>query len=190
IIEANPLGQKLFLEQVQINDLAKISLMGAKPDQHNTVIKVRLEGIPEVAPTIISVQPGENILLDNMMVSTSGNTKKRYNRRGKLFISKWNSPADKASWLIDIKQSGKYRLEITYSAPHKSVGSEYNILIDKKTVSAKIEETGIDFDYKTFSLGEISIDNPGVIKVELNPAENLESDLMYFKSLELTPVEI
>ncbi|MDB4583322.1 alpha-L-fucosidase [Draconibacterium sp.] len=166
----------------------QISLQDIVPNQHNTVIKLQLEGLPEVDPEIIQVQKDESILLDNMTVHTSGKTKKRYNRRGKLFISKWNSPEDRASWLLGIIQPGEYQLKITYSSPEESVGSQFQIKIGENTVTSKVENTGVDFDYKSFDLGEVSFDKAGTVEVTVNPERNMESDLMYFKSLELVPI--
>lgn len=188
IIDAKILGGNKILEQVQINELSKILLTGIQPNPHNTVIKLQLDGIPEVAPAIISVKQGDKILLDNMAVGTSGNTKKRFNRRGELFVSKWNSPKDKASWLIGMLKPEKYQMKITYSAPKNSVGKGFIVKAGENTIKAKVEKTGIDFDYKTFDLGEINLGKNNKLKIVLYPAEEMESDLMYFKSLELIPI--
>lgn len=189
IIAANTLVGNKNLSVNQSETECSVSLRNIEPDSHNTVIKIKLDGLPEVAPTEILVEKGDTVLLDNMTVSTFGKTKKRYNRGGKLFISKWNSPEDKASWMLDVQKPGKYTVEITYSAPEKSYGAKYSVKAGDKVLSAQIQKTGLDFDYKTFHLGEIEFENPGKSEIIVAPAENLESDLMYFKSITLLSVE-
>lgn len=166
----------------------QILLQNIVPDQHNTVIKVQLEGLPEVDQEIIQVQKDESILLDNMSVNTSGKTKKRYNRRGKLFVSKWDSPEDLATWLLDFKESGTYRIKITYSAPESSVGAKFTLSLGANKITAQVEKTGIDFDYKTFELDEVSVEKNSNVQFIIGPDENLKGDLMYLKSIELVPV--
>jgi len=189
IREAHTLVENKKLSFEQSKNQTRVVLEGVTPDPYNTVLKLNLEELPRVTPTIISPGKADTIKLDNMTVSTFGNTKKRYNRRGKLFISKWTTPADKARWILDVQKPGKYKVEITYSAPEKSVEADYNVLIGKKTISAIVEKTGIDFDYKTFNLGEIEFKKPGKSEIIVAPAEKLESDLMYFKSIQLISIE-
>lgn len=189
IIEAKTLvGNKNLLIK-QTDSECAVDLNKLEPDAYNTVLKIKLESLPEVAPIVISVEKNDTVLLDNMTVSTLGKTKKRYNRRGKLFISKWNSPGDKASWILDVQKPGKYKLEITYSAPETNVGSKYSVKAGENVLSAKIEKTGLDFDYKTFNLGEIDFPTSGKSEIIVDPDENLENDLMYFKSIKLIPVD-
>ncbi|MDX1283850.1 MAG: alpha-L-fucosidase, partial [Draconibacterium sp.] len=187
ILEAKTLEENKILDVSQ-KEKVEISLENVLPNPHNTVIKLQLEDIPKVSPTVISINSGENVLLDNLSVNISGETKKRYNRRGMLFVSKWNSTEDKAGWFIDIKQAQEYLIKITYSAPAKSIGSTYEINFGDVTQTFNIEDTGIDFDYKTFDLGKINFDKTGIVEISINPEKNMDSDLMYFKSLELIPV--
>ena len=78
---------------------------------------------------------------------------------------------------------------ITYSAPEKSYGAKYSVNLEDKVLSSKIEKTGLDFEYKTFNLGEIDFTKSGKSEIIIAPDENLDSDLMYFKSIELISVE-
>ena len=63
--------------------------------------------------------------LDNMTARTTGKTVKRYNRKGKLFISKWDSPEDQVTWMIDLEKPGAYSVNINYSAPIGGEGSKF-----------------------------------------------------------------
>jgi len=179
-------SQKLVVNQNE--NLAKIALQKVNSNPHNTVIKLQLEELPEVDPEIIHVEKGDTILLDNMTVQTSGKTKKRYNRRGKLFISKWTSQEDKASWMLNVQKPGRYTVEITYSAPEESVGAQFRIMAGENIIISKVENTGVDFDYKSFDLGEIEFDKPGKSEIIVLPAGNVKSDLMFLKSITLIPL--
>ncbi len=52
-----------------------------------------------------------------------------------------------------------------------------------------VPPTGLPYEYKTILLGTIPVDRPGPCRVLVRPARTLDHDLMYFKRLELTPVE-
>ena len=167
---------------------AEINLEGINPDLYNTVIKLELAGLPEVVPLVIPVEKNDTIILDNMTVTTFGKTKKRYNRLGELFISKWNTPQDKASWTVSLKEPGKYKVAITYSVPVQNIGVKYLVQAGNQVLELQTLQTGKEFDFKTFSLGEIAFENTGIIEINVFPAEMLTNDFMYFKSLVFEPV--
>ena len=57
-----------------------------------------------------------------------------------------------------------------------------------KRLTAAVEPTGQDFDYRAFALGTITIPQAGPCTVRIQPAGQYDHDLMQFQSLLLNPV--
>ena len=56
-------------------------------------------------------------------------------------------------------------------------------------LSAEVQATGESYEYQTFSLGDLTVERPGRVKVVLHPARTLDHDLLYLQSVELTSVD-
>lgn len=189
IIEAKRLADNAILNVIQSGTTPLISLTNTVPDPYNTVIALRLDSLPEADPPLLAVSAGDTILLNNMTAWTTGKTVKRYNRKGKLFISKWDSPGDQAAWMIDLEQPGVYSVYITYSAPNSGEGSNFIIEAGLNRLNCFVEKTGASFEYQSFDLGRITFEQAGKMQIKIRPAEDLTGDLMYFKSIELRPLD-
>jgi hypothetical protein len=158
-------------------------------DPVNTVVAVNLEATPRVDPPVVSQATDGTIVLDYIRAITGGRTVKRFNRKGEFHVSKWTAPEDTIVWHVAVATPGHFAVKITYAADASWRNEPYVVQVGGSRLEAKVQPTGLPYEYKTISLGTIPIDRPGPCQVLVRPARKLDHDLMYFKKLELTPIE-
>lgn len=78
----------------------------------------------------------------------------------------WNSPADWASWLVEVPAAGKYEVRIHQSHAGEETGT-YEVLLAGTVLPAAVVATG--GESKGFILGEIEVPEPGIYKIFLRP---------------------
>jgi alpha-L-fucosidase len=183
IIAAYPVGQGDHKLTVKNN-----SLDLPKTIQENDVIIVDLYGSPDIDPPVILSQINGHVQFDYISARTFGKTKKRYNRKGKFHISKWQSPQDYVSWKFRLVKPGTYKVLLTYSCQPYSVGKKVHLQSGKNNIDFKLISTGESYDFKTESCGEMTF-APGEHTLSIRPGQTGKDDLFYFKSVELVPVQ-
>ena len=160
----------------------------AKPaDPVATVVVIHLEGTPRVDPPVTQQANDGKISLDYIRAVTKGKAIKRFNRNGQFHISKWTSPGDTISWEVDIDRPGSFEVSITYAANAVWEGQPYVIEVNGQQIKATVSPTGDCYQYKTFSLGLMSVFECGRHRVVIRPAKRLKHDLMCLKAIELCP---
>jgi alpha-L-fucosidase len=167
----------------------EITVPDSPLDPVNTVIAVSLEAAPRVDSPVVSQATDGTIVLDYIRAITSGRTVKRFNRKGEFHISKWTTPEDTIVWHVAVATPGRFDVKITYAADATWSDEPYVVQVGGARLEAKVQPTGLPYEYKTISLGTVPIDRPGRCQVLVRPAKKLNHDLMYFKGLELTPIE-
>lgn len=167
----------------------EITVPDQPTDPVDTVVAVELEAAPRVDPPVVSQATDGTIMLDYIRAVTGGSTVKRFNRKGKFHISKWTTPEDTIVWHVSVAAPGRFDVKITYAADATWSGQPYFMQVGQSRLEAEVQATGASYEYKTIALGTIRIEQPGRCQLLLRPAKNLDHDLMYFKNLELTPIE-
>ncbi len=182
IITAYPLTQPEL--KLEVNNQS-ISLPPAF--KHNDVIVVDLDGLPDVDPPLIQPREDGILLLDYVSARTFSKAIKRFNRKGKFHISKWQTPEDYASWNVRILKSGNYQVFMTYSAQGSSACKKVRLQANDKALVIELNPTGEAYDYRRHICGELKLDT-GDQTVTLHPGQSGQEDLFYFKSLEFIPL--
>jgi alpha-L-fucosidase len=183
IVTAFPLGQ-MDNKLIAKNN----TLILPKTIQENDVIIVDLDGSPDIDPPVILPQKNGHIQFDYITARTFGKTKKRYNRKGKFHISKWQSPQDYVSWNFKLSKPGTYKVLMTYTSQPYSVGKKVHLQSGKNNLDFKFNSTGEWYDFKTESCGEMTF-APGEHTLSIRPGQRDKEDLFYFKSVELVPLQ-
>jgi alpha-L-fucosidase len=165
-----------------------VSLPPRLPDADDTVVVLEMAGPLEVEPRLVTQGSDDNFRLDCLNGATAGKALKRFNRKGNFFISKWTAPDDTATWHLMVSQAGQYKIQISYAARTEWQGAKYSVTIGPHRLTAAVEPTGQDFDYRAFALGTITIPQAGPCTVRIQPAGQYDHDLMQFQSLLLNPV--
>ncbi|MDR3737695.1 MAG: alpha-L-fucosidase [Terracidiphilus sp.] len=160
----------------------------AKPlDEYDTVVVLQLDGAPKVDPPVVTQGSDSPFELDYQPAVTSGRAVKRFNRDGKFHIAKWSGPADTITWHLLVSQTGVYHARITYSARQESNGAKFAVTVAGQTLTSSVAETGEGYHYKTFDLGAVKFEKVGSYTVEIKPAAESGTNLMFFQKLDLVP---
>jgi alpha-L-fucosidase len=166
----------------------RIKVPGKAPDNPVTVIALELDGSPKVEPRFAKQNENGSIELNYLTVTTKGQTRTRFNRKGNFHISKWTGPDDSASWDIEIDKPGTFRVKITYSANAEWKDKPYEITTGSESIKAAVVYTGGLFDYQTMPVGYVKFPGKGRHTLSIRPLSSENSYLMYLRSITLEPV--
>ncbi|MFW5944484.1 MAG: hypothetical protein ACOCTU_04430, partial [Bacteroidota bacterium] len=179
-------GKKLDVKRN--DDQIHISLPSDPADKINSVAVLEIEGDPKVDPLIIKQEGNQPIQLECKNAITKGNAIKRYNRKGKYHISKWKEPEDLIQWHVDVDAPGSYNIFINYSARPEWEGQPYIFSAGENELESNVIGSEGWYEYNTFKMGQIEFNEKGRKLVKIYPKEASDEHLMYFKSMELRPV--
>lgn len=169
-----------------------IVLPASRPDTIDPVVAVRIAGPPDIAPLVIRQKGGEPVVLDHLTASTRGRAVKRFNRRGEegeFHISKMTGPGDAIEWRVDMADPGLYDVSVTYAARPGWEDGRFTVSAGRARVTAAVRTRPGWYDHRTETIGRIRVTKKGEMSVRLHPERRLDHDLMYFRSLELAPVD-
>jgi alpha-L-fucosidase len=157
-----------------------ITLTGDAPDKIASVVVAELDGPPQTfAPPI---RPNA-FALDATDADLAGGAKMSQTKRGhKQFVTLANDD-DTATFPIDVKKPGSYQAELTYSTS-PNTGSEYTLSAAEQKLSGKVDATKSSDDFATVTVGNLSLDKTGEVKVTVQPAAGSSINL---RALKLTP---
>jgi alpha-L-fucosidase len=132
------------------------SLRGFKPE-------LAVPPTPTVAPDAsgnFNLTPDEAILNGNLRVEARG---------GQPNIGFWDNPTDTASWKVNFKEPGQFRVTASYATTHPSS----LLVLDAagQKLEARPMSTGAFERYSTLDLGTIDIKQPGEHTITLRPRD-------------------
>jgi alpha-L-fucosidase len=186
------------------NDSAKLSVEKSGNQTHITlpqnptdkpisVLVLELDGKPVVDPQVVTLNEKGELELNYLKVITSGNAKKRYNRKLGFNISKWTNPNDIATWHVQVDKPGIYRVNVDYAADQDSEGRPYEISLGSTLLQPRVAYTGSMFnllpEYYNFPVGYFEIKEPGKYILSMKPLSVEESNLMYLRKIVLQPMD-
>jgi alpha-L-fucosidase len=170
-----------------------ITLPQKPTDSPISVVVLQTDGKPTVDPQVVTMDEKGELELNYLKVITSGNAKKRYNRKLGFNISKWTNPNDVATWHVQVDKPGLYRVNVDYAADQDSEGRPFEISMGSATINPKVVYTGSMFnllpDFYNFPVGYLEINQPGKYILTMKSLSAKESNLMYLRKLVLQPVE-
>ena len=155
-------------------------------DEHVSVIKLKLDGLPRVTPPVVTPAEDGSFLLDFESAITGGLAVKRFNRKGRYHISGWKSEMDSVKWNLIWAEPGTYRAGIRYAALPAWAGQVFVVTLNGVSREFGIRDTGDWYDYATFELGEVELGEEGSV-LEIRPGGEVRDNLMYFKEIVLDP---
>jgi alpha-L-fucosidase len=169
----------LTVDRDEVGDLT-INLPPEPPDPINSVFVLEIEGVPDIDPYIVEQRADGSVLLDYLSASTSGNTQKRFNRRGEsghFHIS------------VHMNVPGIYYVDITYAARPGWEDARYIVEMGRERIDGTIESTEGWYEYKTERIGQLEVNRAGRVVVRIYPRTILDHYLMYFNRMELLPAD-
>ena len=169
-----------------------ISLPGSRRDAIDSVVVAKIAGPPDIAPLVIRQKGGEPVVLDYLTASTRGRAVKRFNRKGEegqFHISKMEGPGDVIEWHVNMADPGMYDVSITYAAIPGWEDGRYRVSAGKEQITATVRSRPGWYEYQTERIGRMPVSGKGEILFRLYPEHQLGHSLMYFRSLELVPLD-
>ena len=118
-----------------------------------------------------------------------GDTPKYENRGGKDHIGFWSNAADFVSWPIQLSKPGAFKVDVTYSCATHAEGSAYAIEAGGQTLVGKSTSTGSWVNYRTDTLGQLTLGQPGLVTVSVKPRNDPKWKVISLKSVTLTPLK-
>jgi alpha-L-fucosidase len=194
------LGSSRALDFSRDQDKLSVRLPGKPMDEDDTVVVLEIAGKPAVAPPVVVQKGNSPIKLEYVTAVTAGKAIKRHTRGGGYHISRWDDPQDSATWGMRIDQPGRYQVWITYSAQKEWEGGKYRVSVDSASLEDTVFETryfAIDgppeclprtYHYQTFNIGIVDLSEAREYKLTIRAASRVGHNLMYLKSIELTPL--
>jgi alpha-L-fucosidase len=180
---------KVPLKITRVGGETRVSVPPQAPDPIDTVVVLDLKGRPRaIAPPVHPAKEG-NLRLDYMFAITRGRAAKTFNRKGGFHISRWQSPADRAVWQVQVPSAGRYLVRLTYSAREGWQDGRIVAKVGADVLQAPVHPTGEWYSYRSFEIGEAKFARAGVYTVTLSPAAELAHTLVYLQSVELLPMD-
>jgi alpha-L-fucosidase len=177
------------LQLAQTEDVLCVTLPVHRPvDEVDTVVVLEISGTPEVDPPVVEQGREGTMDLDYVHAITAGRAIKRFNRKGRFYISKWTSPEDTVTWHLDVTSPGTFLVSVTYSAREEWLGKAWTVSVGSQRLTAQVEHTGDWYEYKTFEIGTIDLPEPGRYTIQICPASPTVGDMMYLQSAQLARV--
>ena len=156
------------------------------------MVVAQIAGPPDIDPLVVQQKSGEPVVLDYLAASTHGRAVKRFNRKGEegqFHISKMEGPEDVIQWHVNMVDPGMYDVSITYAAMPGWENGRYKVSAGKEQITGLVRSSPGWYEYKTEKIGRMRVSKKGETLFRLYPAHQLDHYLMYFRSLELVPID-
>jgi alpha-L-fucosidase len=159
-----------------------ITLTGDAPDKIASVVVAELDGPPQTFAPAIRAKEAGVFDLDATDADLSGGAKMATTSRGHKQFVKLGGDDATATFPVGVGNPGNYKAELTYSAGKS--GGEYTLSAGDQKLSGKVDATKSSEDFATVTVGNLSLDKPGEVKVTVQPAAGSSINL---RALKLTP---
>jgi alpha-L-fucosidase len=130
------------------------------PDETAGVVALRLDGAPVSAPYVIRPDPKGAIRLgveSCEIEARFGQRAKLENALGHVFLTNWSRPDDVPTWTLRAPRAARYRVSVSYGSLRGGQGAEFEVAAGKSALTGKVQNTGGEWVFKTFPLGEVQL---------------------------------
>jgi alpha-L-fucosidase len=195
---ADPQKKSLPLEHINNTDaVLDISSVNSSSEFLNlidTVVAIEYEGKLETDKTSLLFERDYKTFFRSADASINGATLKYefndvWTHERDYITRNWSDINDSMNWDFRAFDGGEFDIEINYASPAECKENEFKIIIDNTDISGKVNETGGWFEFKTFSLGKITLTSAGKHKISIKPVSVSNSSLMNLKSIILKPLD-
>jgi alpha-L-fucosidase len=167
-----------------------IAVPAQAPDETAGVVALRLDGAPVAIPYLIRPDPKGVLRLgvESCEIETKfGQRAKLENALGHVFLANWSRPDDVPTWTLRAPRAARYRVAVSYGSVRGGPGAEFEVAAGKSALAGKVQNTGGEWVFKTFPLGEVQL-AAGEQTVQVK-ARVKTGAAMTLEQVTLTPVE-
>ena len=175
----------------------KITLKPASKPGHEYVIKVRsvelrpanqlAEG-PDISgvvkpSAVVEKLTAADVQIDGMnaRLGSANNQEKK--------IQFWQDIGTSLAWTIDVRTSGKFRVELVDRQSKDEQGAKLLVKVGDQMLKVQPRPTKSWGDYLSGNAGEVTIDKPGLVPVVLTPVSRPHDSIVDLRSVTLVPAE-
>ena len=175
------------LEVSETKNGISIDLSSATATAHATVLRVNYSGMSARIVSENGYQfSGDELVLQARAAKLSG---KKITLENGVHIGYWSEPNATASWDLNVPAPGVFRVKALYACKKSYDGSDAQLSIGDKTLSAKVKATRGWESFELLDFGEINLNQVGTIDCTLGFGETRKSALFNLKTLIFEPVE-
>ena len=186
------LGSSGELKWTHDADGLTIQLPDQKPCDYAVALKITGEDLRGFKPELAVPTPSAIVLPDasgkyTLAPDTAdlhGNLKEE-TQGGQSNIGFWDSPKDWASWKVNVKQPGKFKVTAGCATVHSGVSVVVEAAGQKLT--GKVPATGAWEKFEELTLGTIEIKQAGEQVVSIRPGDAQTWKAINLRSIVLTP---
>ncbi|HVM62815.1 MAG TPA: alpha-L-fucosidase [Verrucomicrobiae bacterium] len=172
----------------RVEDGVVIQLPASAPDPIASVVVAEIDEKPDVLAQPITPADDGTIRLTAADADIHGSTLKLEGRR-EANLGQWTNEKDFVSWPVRIADPGSYRVDVVYACETNTAGSRFIVGIgDDQMLQGEVAATGPKAGtYKTFSLGTVNIEKPGLMDVTVQPVSKPGPTVMNLSAVILDP---
>jgi hypothetical protein len=128
---------------------------------------------------------GDELILEGPKARLSG---KNNRVEDNSHIGYWTNPADTASWDMEVPAPGKYAVKILYSCLGSFSGSDVDLKVGDKQLTAAVLPTKGWKEFELMSMGVIQLDEVGTTTCTVGFGERRKKALFNLKSVIFMPM--
>jgi len=168
-----------------------IPLPPEAPNEIATVVKVVLDGPPEVASH--PIRPGEDgslaLSAAAAEIETSfGQRAKFENALGHVFITSWTRASDVPTWKFETTEDGNYKVIVFYGSGGGKEPAGFTVSVAGEELRGRANGTGGDWVFKSTELGGLKLP-AGVHKLQIRVAPGPHGETMTLEKVLLVRTE-
>ena len=187
-----------------------VKLPAAAADKIAAVVVLEIEGKPEVAPYVLTQAADGSVSLPAEEAVIHGKTARCQPGDGRQNIGYWTDKNDWVSWDFQVKNPGKFDVEIAQACIPDDAGSEYEVKVASRsaemqetqqggvestasateaTLGSKVESTGDWNRFVTRTIGTFDLSKAGRYTVSVKPTAMPHGAVMNLESVTLKPAK-
>ncbi len=166
----------------------EINVSSAKAIPLATVLRISYRGVRKASAPAADV--GLKLKGDELMLqATAARLRGKENRlQHNSYIGYWTDPSDTASWTLNVPAPETYAVKLLYACDKRFSGSDVQLTIGGKTLTAKVTPTKNWETFKLMDLGVVKLDKVGTVDCTVGFGKTKGKALLNLKSVVFVPV--
>ncbi len=164
----------------------EIDVSSVTADSRATVLRLKYEDWKAVdAAAAVLDLSGDELVLQARVAKLKGKTI-RFEKGSHLGY--WTNPADTASWTLNVAAPGTFRVKALYACAEGYQGSDAQVTVDGKVLTASVKLTGGWDQFEELDFGEVTLDRVGATTCTVGFGKTRKKALFNLKTVVLDPV--
>lgn len=128
-----------------------------------------------------------SVLLHARVAAIHGTTVRYEPQPNKNTIGYWTKVEDWVSWDFEIREPGRFKVEILQGCGPGSGGSEVEFSVGEQTLKVTVKDTGGFQNFENREIGELKLEAPGRYTLQVKPKKKPGVAVMDLREVKLSP---